>query len=99
MRVVYGKDGKPAMIGRDAAGEPTVVTDGGTGVLFELDAQRPHALGYVVCRECGHWHLGVVDIRANLTRLRCNGCNRRTGEMQPERPGDVVPVRPTMEDS
>lgn len=90
-KVVCGVDGKPALIGRDANGEPEHVYSGGP--VSRLDDYRPHAVGYVVC-PCGHWHLGVVDARADMERLRCSRCEQRTGVMQPNRPGDVVPLRP-----
>ena len=79
--------GEPAMIGRDASGEPCTVTAGGE--VVELDSYRPHAVGYVVC-ECGAWHLGVVDVRADMARLRCNKCGKRTATMQADKPADVL---------
>lgn len=85
--------GEPALIARDENGEPITVTSGGR--VVELDAQRPHAVGYVVCRECHHWHFGVVDVRADMNRLRCNKCGERSCCLQPSKPADVVPIRRT----
>jgi hypothetical protein len=39
-----------------------------------LEDQRPHFVGFCLCRECFHWDISVVDARADLTTLECSRC-------------------------
>lgn len=93
MKIVVDNTGQPALIGRDKLGKSTILTDGQDAEVIDLDARRPHILGWVVCRQCGHHHLAVVDARADGNALECNGCGSMSGELQPDRPADVVPIR------
>ena len=91
MQVVYDNaTGEPALIGRDENGKACIVTDGDGGEVIELDAYRPHATGWAVCRECGDFWVVVVDVRVDFRCLECRkGCGM-TAELQADKPADVI---------
>jgi hypothetical protein len=88
--VVCDNSGWPAPIVRDEHGKAQFLYDYEGAEVVPLDEQRPHAVGHIVCRECGHHHVGVVDARADLDALQCSSCNEMTARMQPDPPGEVV---------
>lgn len=91
-KVVCDASGEPARILRDQNGAAQPL-DLGADVI-DLDAHRPHAVGYVVCRACHHWHVGVIDMRADFQHLQCSGCNQMTAESRSEPPPPPAQVIP-----
>lgn len=92
MEVVCDENG-PALIGRDRHGEPDLVTAGAE--VTNLDSQRPHAVGWAVCCECGDFWVVVVDARADFDHLECRkGCGM-TAALQADKPelAQVLPFR------
>ena len=90
MNIVCGPDGKPALLGRDWDGKAHILRSDPD--IIELDAHRPHFVGYAIC-PCGHSSLAVVDARANLDTLQCASCMSMTASMQPDPPAIVTPLR------